>query len=188
MLSMFYLLLNILNIILACGIIRRINYYSIRKVLAQCLVHKYTQWMLHIIITMISSPHFYVPVFLDLSLVSWLYFALSFHTGVLPVLNYAMKTENNFSIFQNSGLLWDATQHLSKEPNKVCGAYAYLLSIGFCCPLPIAKGKRANLQKYPQETTWYLNLAQGKNYEKPCVKISLWWKTSGQQRLPQYSS
>lgn len=48
-------------------------------------------------------------------ILGWLFW-LSFHNGVSPILSYAMRAENNFSIFQNHAFLWDKILYLSKEP------------------------------------------------------------------------
>ena len=124
-----------------------------------------------------------VTVLLDLSLEQWLYFVLSFQNRVSSTLNYAMRAEKTHRILQNNVCFGVQYNTFQRSLSKVFRAQAYLPSIGFGCPLPVAKGKRANLQKYPRETSWYLSPAQGRKYEKPCVKSCLWLETSGQQRL-----
>ena len=125
------------------------------------------------------TPHLYFLTCLEW----WLYFVLSFQSKVSSVLNYAMRAENNPRIFQNNVFFGMQHNVFQRSLNKVFRAHAYRPSIGFGYLLLVAKGKRANLQKYPRETSWYLSPAQGRKYEKPCVKTCLWLKTSGQQRL-----
>lgn len=92
-----------------------------------------------------------------------------------------MRAENNPRVFQNNVFFGMQHNTFQRSSMQVFRAHAYLPSIGFGCLCQRQKGK-SEFAKIPPRDFLYLSLAQGRKYEKPCVKTCLWLKTSGQQR------